>query len=416
MTTFTPEWRIKIDGDNLTAITLVGLTINSGRTNINTQPQASYCQLELINTNNTDYGFNINSALTVELKDSTATYVPIFGGKISDVSVGVRAAGSTAYVTSYQITALGALAKLQKAVWTAALSQDDDGDQIYTILSDLLLNTWNEVSASQTWAAYNPTTTWADAENIGLGDIDQPGQYEMEQRSANPIDYYSLISQIANSALGYFYEDANGNIGYADAAHRTAYLAANGYVDLSANDALALGIRATTRQGALVNSFVLNYGNSFNSQKTALDQDSIDTYGRFQVTQNSLVHDATDAQNIANRYVQLRAYPRAQFEKITFALQNPEIGDSDRDALIGVFMGLPIRITDLPALITGGGFEGYVEGWTWRVSVSGLSIDLTLSPTAFSAVAQNWEQVNATETWNSILNTLEWQDAIGVIS
>jgi hypothetical protein len=416
MTAFTPEWRIKIDGDNLTAITLVGLTINSGRTNINTQPQASYCQLELINTNNTDYGFDINAALTVELKDSTATYVPIFGGKISDVSVGVRSAGSSAYVTSYQITALGVLAKLQKAVWTAALSQDDDGDQIYTILSDLLLNTWNEVSASQTWAAYNPATTWATAENIGLGQIDQPGQYEMEQRSANPIDYYSIVSQIANSALGYIYEDANGNIGYADSAHRTTYLAANGYVDLSANDALALGIRATTRQGALVNSFVLNYGNAFNSQKTALDQDSIDTYGRFQVTQNSLVHDATDAQNIANRYVQLRAYPRAQFEKITFALQNPEISNSDRDALIGIFMGLPVRITDLPALITGGGFEGYVEGWTWRVSVSGLSIDLTLSPTAFSAVAQNWDQVNASEKWNTLLNTLEWQDAIGVIS
>ena len=416
MTIFTPEWRIKIDGSNLTAITLVGLTINSGRTNINTQPQASYCQLELINTSNTDYGFNINSALTVELKDSTSTYVPIFGGKISDVSVGVRAAGSNAYVTSYQITALGALAKLQKAVWTAALSQDDDGDQIYTILSDLLINSWNEVSASQTWAAYDSTTTWANAENIGLGEIDQPGQYEMEQRAANPIDYYSIVSQIANSALGYIYEDANGNIGYADSAHRTTYLAANGYIDLSANDALALGIRATTRQGALVNSFVLNYGNSFNSQKTALDQDSIDTYGRFQVTQNSLVHDATDAQNIANRYVQLRAYPRAQFEKITFALQNPEMGNSDRDALIGVFMGLPIRITDLPALITGGGFEGYVEGWTWRVSVSGLSIDLTLSPTAFSAAAQNWDQVNASEKWNTLLNTLEWQDAIGVIS
>lgn len=416
MTAFTPEWQIKINGENLTSITLVGLTINSGRTNINTQPQASYCQLELINTNNTDYGFDINAALTVELKDSTATYVPIFGGKISDVSVGVRAAGSSAYVTSYQITALGAIAKLQKAVWTASLTQDDDGDQIYTILSDLLLNTWNEVSASQTWAAYNPAITWATAENIGLGEIDQPGQYEMEQRAANPIDYYSIISQIANSALGYIYEDANGNIGYADAAHRTTYLAANGYVDLSANDALALGIRATTRQGALVNSFVLNYGNAFNSQKTALDQDSIDTYGRFQVTQNSLVHDATDAQNIANRYVQLRAYPRAQFEKITFALQNPEISNSDRDALIGVFMGLPIRITDLPALITGGGFEGYVEGWTWRVSVSGLSIDLTLSPTAFSAVAQNWDQVNASEKWNTLLNTLEWQDAIGVIS
>ena len=329
MTVFNPDWRIQIDDENITGFTLVGLTITSGRTSINNQPQAGYCQLEIINTDNTDYPFDINSSLTVELKDSGGTYVPIFGGKISDISVGVRSAGNITYVTSYQIIALGAIAKLQKAVWTSALSQADDGTQIYTILSDLLLNNWSEVPASQTWQNYDATTTWANAENIGLGEIDQPGQYEMEQRSANPIDFYSIVTQIANSALGYIYEDANGNIGYADSAHRTTYLAANGYVDLSANDALALGIRATTRQGALVNSFVLNYGNAFNSQKTALDQDSIDTYGRFQVTQNSLVHDATDAQNIANRYVQLRAYPRAQFEKITFALQNPEISNSE---------------------------------------------------------------------------------------
>ena len=33
-----------------------------------------------------------------------------------------------------------------------------------------------------------------------------------------------------------------------------------------------------------------------------------------------------------------------------------------------------------------------------------------------NAVAQQWAQVNGAETWNSILNTLEWQDAIGVLS
>ena len=282
--------------------------------------------------------------------------------------------------------------------------------------SDLLLNMWNEVSASQTWATYNATTTWNDAEDIGLGEVDRPGQYEMEQRAASPIDYYTIVSQIANSALGYIYEDANGNIGYADSAHRATYLAANGYVELSANDALASGIRTSTRQGSIVNSYVLNYGNNFNSQKTASDTNSAALYGRYQQTDNSLVHDATDAQAIADRYVDLRAYPRALFERITFALQSPEIDDSDRDNLLNVFMGMPVRITDLPALINGGGFEGYVEGWTWRASVSGLSLDLTVSPSEFSAVAQNWDQVNASEKWNTLLNTLEWQDAIGVIS
>lgn len=416
MTVWNPEWRILINGQNVTSFSLVGLSINSGRSNINSQAQAGYATLELINLNNVNYDFDVSDGLTIELKKSNGNYVPVFGGSISDVTVGVRRSGATAFVTSYNITALGALFKLQKAVWISSLAQDDDGNQIYTILSDLLFNQWNEVSASQTWAAYDATTTWANAENIGLGEIDRPGQYEMESRSAGSIDFYSIITQIADSALGYIYEDANGNIGYADAAHRQNYLVANGYVDLSANDALSLGIRATKRQGSVVNSYVLNYGNNFGSQKTSLNQDSIDLYGRYQITQNTYLHDATDAQAVADRYVDLRAYPRAFFESITFALQNPELDNSDRDALIQIFMGLPIRITDLPALINGGQFEGYVEGWSLTATVSGVSLRMNLSSTEFSAVAQNWDQVNATEAWNTISATLEWENAIGVIS
>jgi len=79
-------------------------------------------------------------------------------------------------------------------------------------------------------------------------------------------------------------------------------------------------------------------------------------------------------------------------------------------------MGLPLKVVNLPPNIYGGEFTGYVEGWTWTSTVNGLSLTLNLSPTEFSAVAQNWEQVNAAERWNSILTTLEWQDAIGVIS
>lgn len=416
MTVWTPEWRILVDGVNATSLTLVGMTVTSGRQNINSQAQAGYANIELINTQNVNYPFDVSTSVTIEVKKSDGNYVPIFGGTISDISIGVRSAGANAFVTSYNILALGALFKLQKAVWTASLSQDKDGNQIYTILSDLLVNNWNEVSASQTWQGYDSTITWTNAENIGLGEVDTPGQYTLENRAAGAVDYYSLASEIANSALGYIYEDANGNIGYADAYHRTAYLAANGYVDLSANDALALGIKATTRQGNIVNSYVLNYGNNYGSQVTSLNQSSINAYGRYQITQNSLLHDATDAQAVADRQIQLRAYPRAQFESITFALQNPELSDSDRDALLQVFMGLPVRITDLPALISDGQFEGYVEGWSFTATVSGLTLRINASPTEFSAAAQNWDQVNASEAWNTISNTLKWENAIGVIS
>ena len=416
MSLWTPEYNVIIDGVDRSNVALTGLVIQSGRTSIYNQPQAGYTAIQLINTENDNFEINVNSAITIQVKDSSGDWTNIFGGKVSDVTLSVHSPGSSALVTRYDILALGSISKLYKAIWNNSLAQDDDGDQIYTILSDLLLNTWNEVPAAETWATYNATETWNQAQDIGLGEIDRPGQYEMEQRAADPIDFYTIVTQIANSALGYIYEDANGNIGYADAAHRQSYLISNGYVELDANAAFGVGIKTTIAQGNVVNKYVLNYGNNFNSQVTALDQASIDEFGLYGSNVYSSIHDATDAQSVADRQIQLRAYPRPLFDSIVFPLQNTELDSADRDALLNVFMGLPIKIVNLPAVMGGGEFTGYVEGWTFRASVGGLSLGLTVSPTEFSAVAQRWNQVNAAESWNSVLNTLEWQDAIGVIS
>lgn len=414
MSIWTPDWQILIDGTDRSDLTLVGMTITSGRTNIYTQAQAGYCGLQLINFNNANYNINVNSSITIKVKNSSNNYVAIFGGQVSDVATTVNSAGSTAVVTRLDLIAIGNISKLYKAVWQNSLSQDLDGDQINTILTDLFLNTWNEVPAAETWNTYDATEQWLDAQNIGLGEIDTPGQYEMEQRAAAETDFYSLITQIANSALGYIYEDGNGNIGYADSAHRTTYLAANGYTELDAGAALGIGLRQNISNQNLVNKYILNYGN--NNQVTASDTTSIGLYGQYALNVNSSIHDATDAQAVADRQIQLRAYPRPFFDSITFPLQNPELDDADRNALIAVFMGLPVKIVNLPVNISDGEFSGYVEGWTFRATTSGLSLTLSVSPTEFSAVAQAWSQVNVTETWNSISNTLQWEDAIGVIS
>ena len=415
MTAWTPKYRILINGTNATGLTLVGFTITSGRTNINTQPQAGYANMQVINKDNANFDWNVNTAITVEVQNSALNWIPIFGGRISDVSTLVRTAGQVAYVTQLNIIALGALSRLSKAVWTNSLSQGLDGAQILTILSDLLTNNWNEVPPALTWNTYNATEKWIDAQDIGLGEVDA-GQYTMEQRSASPIDFYSIVTQIANSALGYVYEDASGNVSYADVNHRQTYLVANGYTDLDANQAIASGLRQTIRSGAIVNKYQVNYGNNFGSSKTAQDTTSQSLYGQYSVSENSYLHDATDAQTVVDRYVALRAYPRPQFESITFPLQNPEISNANRDALLGIFMGQPVRINNLPNNIYGGEFTGYVEGWTFTSTLSGLSLSLFASPTEFSAVAQTWAQVNAAEKWNTLNVALQWEDAIGVIS
>jgi hypothetical protein len=306
---------------------------------------------------------------------------------------------------------MGSLVKLAKEIFNGTIAQDEDGNQIYDLLSSVLLGDWNSVPAASTWATYSATETWANASNLGLGEIDQPGLYTMENRAASPDTIYNIASLIANSAFGYLYEDNAGNIGYADADHRQNYLLTNGYVDLDANHALGSGLSTITRSGDIRNDVYINYGNNFGSQETATSATSIATYGYKSESIQSVLHSAVDAQAVADRYIAQRAFPQPVFQSITFPLTNPEIDNSDRDNLLSVFMGQPLNITNLPDQISGGEFEGYVEGWRWSTRFNELFLTLNLSPVAFSQVAMRWNTTPITEAWNTIDPTLTWEYA-----
>jgi hypothetical protein len=416
MTAYTPSYKVLIDSVEVTDVTIANLTVTSGRTDINSQPIAGYCQVQLMNLDNSSYNFTVGTGLTIEVTNSSGSYIPIFGGFISDFTIGVNRAGNIGYTTTATITALGALSRLPKVVTSGVLSSDFDGNQIYTLLTDYLVNQWNEVSPAQTWATYDPTVIWANAENLGLGEIDRPGIYEMIARSSSDTDLYSLCASIANSAFGVLYEDANGNVSYADSLHRQDYLANNGYTTLDANHANGVGLSSTTRSGDLRNYFQITYGNSGNQTYTAEDTESQVLYGTYAESFTSKIKNTIDAEDLADRYIALRAFPYAKFEAITFVLGNPEIDDSDRDALINIFMGQPVWIQNLPGNIANGSFQGYVEGWTFRASLNNLSVSFNASPINFSQIAVKWEQVNAAETWNTLSPTLTWINAIGAVA
>ncbi len=270
--------------------------------------------------------------------------------------------GNVAQVQVITITALGALSRLPKATTDGVLSQDYEGDQIYTLLEGVLFQSWAQTSASLTWASYNPTETWAEALNTGLGDIDRPGDYEMISRSASPTDVYTLAGDIAQSGLGYLFEDAEGRIGYADSTHRAQYLSTNGYVELSANDAIGRGIRLYTKGGDVRNYVTIFSGNNFSDESVDSDPASIAQYGTLSQTINTYLKNKSDAEAQADQYIQLRAYPRPGLDAITFPLVNGNMTNQDRDALINVFIGMPVDLLDLPANMNDGQFQGFVEG------------------------------------------------------
>jgi hypothetical protein len=411
MSAWTPDWKLTVGGVDYTNIAISDIQHEAGRDDIYSQPNPSYIQITLVALNNQTLPFDINDSLDLQVKDSSATYVSLFGGDITDVTVEVGQTGATATVIQYTIIAMGSLARIAREIWNDNISQDEDGNQIYEILSSVLLGSWNDVPAASQWSTYDPTETWENAVNLGLGEIDQPGLYTMSSQSNVTDTIYNVVSDIADSAFGYIYEAPNGDIGYADADHRQTYLLANGYVDLDAGHALGNGLSTVMRSGDVRNDIYLNYGNNYNSQETATDAASIALYGYKAETINSRIHGSADAQEVADRYIAQRAYPLPKFQSITFPITNAEIDNSDRDNLLGVFMGMPVYLANLPTQISGGAFEGYVEGWSWSTRFNELFLTINVSPTAFSQVAMRWNTVPITEAWNTIDPALTWEYA-----
>jgi hypothetical protein len=411
MTAWSPVWKLTVAGTEYTNIAISDIQHQAGRTDIYQQPNPSYIQVSFVALSGQTLPFAINDSFILQVKNTAGTYVNIFGGDITDITVSVQATGSIATVVQYSVLAMGSLVKLAKELYSGTISQDEDGNQIYTLLSSVLLGTWNDVPSATTWSGYDATETWANAQNLGLGEIDQPGLYTMENRAADVDTIFNIAQLIANSAFGYLYEDNEGNIGYADADHRQNYLLLNGYVDLDARHALGQGISTITRSGDIRNDVYINYGNNFGSQESATSATSIATYGYKGESIQSVLHSAVDAQAVADRYIAQRSIPLPAFQSITFPITNPDIDNSDRDNMLGVFMGQPLNIENLPTQISSGAFEGYVEGWSWSTRFNELFLTINLSPISYSQVAMRWDTTPDTETWNTLSPTLTWENA-----
>jgi hypothetical protein len=412
--TWLPEWRITVGTTVYTNVTSVNVTI--GRIDIDRQCQAGYARMEIINPTNALFDIDVTDSLTLELKDTSGTYVPFFGGTVSDFTTSVRTPEETGFVTLGTILAVGALAKLPKAIYTDSVAHGLDGEQISMILSELLVNEWIEVAPSLQWQDYNPTTTWANAENVGLGEIDT-GLYQMDNLSAADRNTQTLVQQIADSALGTLYEDKQGRISYADADHRSNYLAANGSTQLDANYATPASVKSILQIGKIRNSEIVRYGNNFGSTYSATDDASIALYGRYQRTFDSNIRYLADIEDIVERDLALRSTPRTQLDQITFRLDNPTMPSAQLDDLINLFFGEPVVIINLPFNMFEGYFSGFVEGISMRATPTFVDMIIYVSPTDFSLIAPTWATVLPTNTiWSGVNGTLQWSKAIGALT
>lgn len=407
---WSPNATVSINGTPVTAFTLEGVQISMGRDDVQQQSSAGFATIDFLNLPYTDV--EIFDEVSITLENFAGADTTIFTGTVTDVSVSVLDAGTTnTFIT--QISASGGLSRLAaKEANIVGYPEQKDGDRIVSVITDTFGLKWNEIPPTQIWDDYT-TQTWNDLLGVDISDIDTPGTYDLFDSTGDPgaINALSYVQIVADSGSGFIFETTTGGIGYQDQDHRADYVTANGFINIGKNFILADGINVTTSRNEIINDAIVTYGDPTASFETE-ELDSISLYGRVTTSIDTFLKTSTDAETLADRIVLLNAYPEPVIQGIKIQIDAPTMTQPLLDALVGVFFGMPVSVTDFPALLFPGQFFGYVEGWEWDIDRFTATLTLNVSDFTFSAVPVAWQDVFVSEIWDTIDPALQWQDAL----
>jgi len=413
MTTYAPNPVVTFaGGTTYSDNTIADISINIGRKDVIEPVAASYARIVLWTQADTPLNVNLSDSVTIQIDKGTTGTAIIYTGIISDIDITLPQYGDAGSIAEYTLTAVGPLANLNKRVSGAVnYPKQFDGDRMFAILSEAFLTSWDDLSPSLIWSSVSNIATWDsfDGTNIAtvnglMTTIDQPGVYELASYNDGLVNALTLAQDTAQSGRGVLYESGDGHLHYGDYTSRLS----SPSVNLTTDDLLVDGLRTAAQWSEISNDITIEYHNG--GQAFARDEVSVESYGELAATRTTTLHNFSDAQSQANDFLESRAYPRVYPESLTVALHNPNVSDATRDALIAAENGTAITTSDLPAVF-GTVFEGYLEGYSWRLTRYEAYLDLICSSQLETYPHQLWLQVAPLVTWASYTpNTTEWMD------
>lgn len=390
--------------------TISSISIRMGRDDVMDQPQPGYASIRLWTDASEPLNVALSQSVSVSIDKGTTGTQEIFYGTISDIDISLDAYGSDGSIAVYSITAVGPLAQLnRRLVGAAGFAKENDGTRILNILSEAFLTEWDDVAPTLTWAGLPVGTTWDSYDAVGqalvdnlVGNIDVPGQYELEVYNDGDADAYTLAVNAANSGRGVLWEGQDGDLHYDDYLARSSATP----LELTADDILADGLRTAAQWGEIVNDAIVSYRAG---EAEARDEQSIILYGQLTGTRSTQLHNLADAESQAADFIESRAFPRMYPETITVPLHSPTVSDATRDALAAVYNGLRVTTTGLPAVF-GTTFDGFVEGYTWNLTRYTAELALTCSAYSETYSSIIWYQVPPTQDWATYNASIQWED------
>ena len=374
-----PQPTISIDGVDRKSITIGDVQISYGRTSVWEQARASYARIAILNANGTDYDFQMNNTVAIKVKNVAGTDVTIFTGKITSVDNSLAGSGTIGTNAIQTITAVGPFSQMsRKIIGDSSWAKEFDTARMTRIFND----------AGQT-----------------IDVVDTPSIYEFAIRSASPTDAYSIAASTAQQAFGYIYETNLGKVGFANESRRTTDAKANGYTVIPNNHILWGNVSSQKTLADILNNLTLTYNSG---TKTATDATSIADFGQVDGSIATTLHNASDAQTQADRYVTLRAYPRTSLSSFTIPVNSPNVSDALRDFYINMSMGEPIQITALPIALKNTTYRGFVEGYSFSINQFEMIVTLNTTDYTYSFTPTRWQDVSASLTWNGVGSAVQW--------
>jgi hypothetical protein len=347
VTTYTPYPSVSFNGVTYGDETLSSISVTMGRRDIMEQPQPGYASINLITDADTPLSVELSQPVLVKIKDTNGVDQTIFGGTVSDIDISLDQYGSIGSIAQYSITAVGALAQLnRRTAGGSNYAKEFDGTRIFNILSEVFLTAWEDVAPNITWAQLPALATWDSFDGVAeavvanlVTDIDQPGQFELEAYNDGETLALGLVQIAAQSGRGVLYEGATGELFYDDFVSRSLETA----LPLTDADINSQGLRTAAQWSEIVNDATVTYRAG---TENFSDGTSIFLYGQQSGTRDTVLHNAADALQQAEDFVASRAYPRMYPETISLPLHTPTMGNATRNALIAAHVSTLITTGD----------------------------------------------------------------------
>jgi hypothetical protein len=375
-----PNGTVTINGSTYTNQTLWNVQISYGRSNVLDQSRAGFANVQLLSKDGTHYNIQLNDTMVIKLENSSGTDVDVFTGKVTDVRNDVNSSGAIGTAVITTVTAIAPFGQMaRKVIGGSAYPKEYDDDRMDRILTEA---------------------------GVTIDVVDTPGVYEFTARAANATDAYTLATYYAQMGFGYVYETPSGEVGYANESRRLNEVQDNGYFTIPEDYILWSGVSSNRTLNDLVNSVILTY--KANATKTASDAGSITEYGTVASKISTELENAAEAQYQADRYILLRANPQTNLSSFSVMLDSSYMSDADRNIFLGMYMGKPIQVLNLPNAVIDTVYKGFVEGWVLAFNSVQANMTLTSTDSSLSIVPTRWQDVSALQKWSDVGATVQW--------